>query len=70
LGPDAGDLGGRLVTEGTPEQIAECEESHTGGALRAHFGDAATQHRNGNFPLRSSEQTCPAQHWNRSPAAR
>jgi excinuclease ABC subunit A len=34
LGPDAGDLGGQIVAVGTPEQIAACEESHTGRALQ------------------------------------
>jgi excinuclease ABC subunit A len=34
LGPDAGDQGGRIVAQGTPEQIAACPESHTGYALR------------------------------------
>ena len=34
LGPDAGDQGGQLVAEGTPEQIAACATSHTGTALR------------------------------------
>jgi excinuclease ABC subunit A len=34
LGPEAGDEGGRIVAEGTPEQIAACEASHTGAALR------------------------------------
>ena len=33
LGPEAGDLGGRLVAQGTPEQIAACLNSHTGRAL-------------------------------------
>jgi excinuclease ABC subunit A len=36
LGPDAGDQGGRIVAEGTPEQIAECAASHTGRALGQH----------------------------------
>jgi excinuclease ABC subunit A len=35
LGPEAGEGGGRLVVEGTPEQVATCEGSHTGRALRA-----------------------------------
>jgi excinuclease ABC subunit A len=35
LGPDAGDQGGRVVVEGTPEQVAQCAESHTGQALRS-----------------------------------
>ena len=34
LGPDAGDQGGRIVALGTPEQLANCAESHTGMALR------------------------------------
>ena len=33
LGPDAGDEGGRLVAQGTPEDVARCPESHTGAAL-------------------------------------
>src|SRR5437764_8754166 len=33
LGPDAGDEGGQIVAEGTPEEIAKCEASHTGQAL-------------------------------------
>jgi len=35
LGPEAGDAGGELVIAGTPEQVAECERSYTGTALRA-----------------------------------
>lgn len=34
LGPDAGDEGGKVVAQGTPEQIAQCPESHTGQALK------------------------------------
>jgi excinuclease ABC subunit A len=34
LGPDAGDQGGQVVAEGTPEQIAACDKSFTGQALR------------------------------------
>jgi excinuclease ABC subunit A len=33
LGPDAGDEGGRLVVAGTPEEIANHQNSHTGAAL-------------------------------------
>lgn len=35
LGPEGGKAGGMLVAQGTPEQIAEAESSHTGRALRA-----------------------------------
>lgn len=34
LGPDAGDKGGQVVVQGTPEQIADVSESYTGAALR------------------------------------
>ncbi len=34
LGPEAGDLGGKIVAEGTPEEVARCEGSHTGRFLR------------------------------------
>ena len=35
LGPEGGSGGGRIVAEGTPEQVAEVHESHTGRYLRA-----------------------------------
>jgi excinuclease ABC subunit A len=38
LGPDAGDRGGRLVFQGTPEDMAACSESRTGEALADLFG--------------------------------
>jgi excinuclease ABC subunit A len=34
LGPEGGDKGGRIVATGTPEEVARCEESYTGQALR------------------------------------
>jgi excinuclease ABC subunit A len=34
LGPGAGDEGGHIVAAGTPEEIADCAESHTGQALK------------------------------------
>jgi excinuclease ABC subunit A len=37
LGPEGGHQGGRLVVAGTPEEVAACERSHTGRALRAHL---------------------------------
>ena len=33
LGPEGGDMGGRIVAEGTPEEIMQCPDSHTGIAL-------------------------------------
>jgi excinuclease ABC subunit A len=34
LGPEGGDAGGRIVAEGTPEQVARVKRSHTGRFLR------------------------------------
>jgi len=37
LGPDGGDEGGRVVAEGSPEQLAKHATSHTGGHLAAYL---------------------------------
>lgn len=34
LGPEGGEQGGAIVVEGTPEHVAECEQSHTGRYLK------------------------------------
>lgn len=34
VGPEGGDAGGRIVTCGTPEQVAKCEKSYTGMFLK------------------------------------
>jgi excinuclease ABC subunit A len=34
LGPEAGTAGGRVVAQGTPEEVARCRRSHTGRFLR------------------------------------
>jgi excinuclease ABC subunit A len=36
LGPEGGEDGGRLIAQGTPEQVARVKKSYTGQAL-AHF---------------------------------
>jgi excinuclease ABC subunit A len=38
LGPEGGDAGGRIIAEGTPEEIAACGASHTGGYLKVKLG--------------------------------
>ena len=38
LGPEGGDGGGRLVAEGTPEQVAASKASYTGQSLRQALG--------------------------------
>jgi len=42
LGPEGGEDGGRLVAQGTPEQVARVKKSYTGQALAHYF------HGNGN----------------------
>ena len=39
LGPEAGDAGGEVVATGTPEQIAQAENSHTGKFLAQSSGE-------------------------------
>ncbi|MFA5651530.1 MAG: hypothetical protein WC914_10395, partial [Proteiniphilum sp.] len=34
IGPEGGKAGGHVVCEGTPEQVAQCEASHTGRFLK------------------------------------
>ncbi len=58
LGPDAGDEGGRLVAQGTPEQIAGDATSHTGRALREMNHRSV---RGGYFPGSSSVISRPVQ---------
>ncbi len=41
LGPEGGEAGGELIAEGTPEQVAEVEESSTGQFLRQVLGAPA-----------------------------
>jgi excinuclease ABC subunit A len=38
LGPEAGEAGGRIVAQGTPEQVAQNARSHTGRFLRSVLG--------------------------------
>jgi excinuclease ABC subunit A len=37
LGPEGGEAGGRIVFEGTPEDLAKCENSHTGRVLAQYL---------------------------------
>jgi excinuclease ABC subunit A len=41
LGPEGGDRGGQVVATGTPEQVADCEDSYTGQYLRQHLPQLA-----------------------------
>ncbi len=46
LGPEGGEDGGRLIAQGTPEQVARVKKSYTGQALAHYF--------NGNASLRKA----------------
>jgi excinuclease ABC subunit A len=37
LGPEGGEEGGRIVAQGTPEQVARNKKSYTGQALAHYF---------------------------------
>jgi excinuclease ABC subunit A len=41
LGPEGGEDGGRIVAQGTPEQVARVKKSYTGQALTAYFDGSA-----------------------------
>jgi excinuclease ABC subunit A len=41
LGPEGGEAGGRVIAEGTPEEVAENEQSYTGYFLRRLFAEEA-----------------------------
>jgi excinuclease ABC subunit A len=52
LGPDAGDEGGQIVVEGTPDEIAACEQSHTGRALKPLLNKTTKQNHEKNHRYR------------------
>ncbi len=43
LGPEGGDGGGAIVAQGTPEDIASVEKSHTGRFLRGYLNSQAVE---------------------------
>ena len=43
LGPEGGEEGGRIVAQGTPEQVARNKKSYTGQALAQHFNGSSTK---------------------------
>jgi excinuclease ABC subunit A len=53
LGPGAGDEGGRVVAQGTPEDVAASEESHTGRFLEG-LGVLRRGGKSGSGPARAS----------------
>jgi excinuclease ABC subunit A len=45
LGPEGGEDGGRIVAQGTPQQIAKTKKSFTGQALADYFARPAVAAR-------------------------
>jgi len=43
LGPEGGEEGGKIVAQGTPEQVARIKKSYTGQALVQYFGGSAAR---------------------------
>ena len=43
LGPEGGDQGGEIVVQGTPEEVASCERSHTGRFLREYLNGQGSE---------------------------
>jgi excinuclease ABC subunit A len=44
LGPEGGEEGGRIVAQGTPEQVARNKKSYTGQALAEYFNEKEKRH--------------------------
>ena len=40
MGPEGGDRGGRIVSQGTPEQVAQCPDSYTGKYLNLELSNS------------------------------
>jgi excinuclease ABC subunit A len=40
LGPEGGEGGGKIIAEGTPETVSQCNDSHTGHFLQNFFSKA------------------------------
>ena len=61
MGPEGGEDGGRLVAQGTPEQVARVKKSYTGQALVPYLGngkklaDVSMDYRPLNIGSSSSE---------------
>jgi excinuclease ABC subunit A len=54
LGPEGGVGGGTIVAQGTPEEVAQVDASHTGRFLRPLLPDAAPKRRKRRTPARAA----------------
>jgi len=48
MGPEGGDMGGKIIATGTPEQVARNSQSHTGKFLAKVLQANGQAKRNGN----------------------
>jgi len=54
LGPEGGEEGGRIVAQGTPEQVARNKKSYTGQALAGYFANGHFSTGQGSAPREKS----------------
>jgi excinuclease ABC subunit A len=64
MGPEGGDGGGRIVAQGTPEDVAKVKESHTG----RYLAEALKRHDERNARQRAKVVAAPAAKPARKPA--
>ena len=72
MGPEGGEIGGRIVAAGSPEQVARVKESHTGAILKDVLGQSRRRkprstkrtngRRNGNSWIRNIEVVGASMH--------
>jgi len=56
MGPEGGDMGGKVIATGTPEQVARNQQSHTGRFLSRVLNGNGQAKRSGNGASKSSGQ--------------
>jgi len=54
MGPEGGDMGGKVIATGTPEQVARNQQSHTGRFLSRALGTNGQAKRAGNGASKSA----------------
>jgi excinuclease ABC subunit A len=58
LGPEGGNGGGRIVAQGTPEDVAKVKESYTGQYLKEYLKPAAQRsHQAPTLSLKKNERS-------------
>jgi excinuclease ABC subunit A len=60
MGPEGGDMGGKVIATGTPEQVARNQQSHTGRFLSRVLTANGQAKRTGNGASKSAGHPAPA----------